>query len=324
MAANNGIFTSSEAITGSSYTDQNIKDLQAKVDQYNQTLKNFNTNQATDEELRHRAESEYTPIYNANVAEQEALKQSAGTTLNQQLSALQRQYARNQETIGRNYDQQRVTANNAMLARGLNNSSLALAMLNRVEDQRNRAMNDLTAEHTASETAAQNAYSNTVSAADAALARLKSDLAMNVDARFQALRDAEQSRVMTAQQAQNQLTQYLTQLQLEIEKMRQNAYAQYMNQQQLMQEYGKGSSSSSSGSKGSSTKPQSKSSSLEDKYNSSKSKVDQIVPALTGVLSAGQLTGTANGVGKTPTISEIMAKAPEASKAYNSYNALKR
>lgn len=287
MATNNGIFTSSEAITGSSYTDQNIKDLQAKVDQYNQTLKNFNTTQATDEELRKRAESEYTPIYNANVAEQEALKQSAGATLNQQLGALQRQYARNQETIGRNYDAQRVTANNTMLARGLNNSSLALAMLNRVEDQRNRALNDLTAEYTASGEAAQNAYANTISAADAALARLKSDLAMNVDTRFQALRDAEQNRVLTAQQAQNQLTQYMTQLALEIEQLRQNAYTQYMNQQQLQQEYGKSSGGgSSSSSKSSSTTSSTKQtgSSLEDLYNNG-NKLGALAGALAGVNS---------------------------------------
>lgn len=273
------IFTSTNtAITGNSYTDENLKNLQDRVDKANEALKNYNTTAATDEELRKRAENEYNPIYNAQVAEQEALKQSAGTTLENQLSALQRQYARNQEATNKNYDAQRVTANNTMLARGLNNSSLALAMLNRVEDQRNRALSNLTEEHTASENAARGAYNDTVTAADKAMARLKSDLATNIDARISALRDAEQNRVMTATQAQNQLTQYMTSLMLQIEQLRQNAYNQYMNQVQLEKEYGKSSGSSSSKSSSSSGKSGSTSasgagSSLADKYNSSGSNV---------------------------------------------------
>lgn len=288
------IFTSTNtAITGNSYTDENLKNLQGRVDKANEALKNYNTTAATDEELRKRAENEYNPIYNAQVAEQEALKQSAGTTLENQLSALQRQYARNQELTNKNYDAQRVTANNTMLARGLNNSSLALAMLNRVEDQRNRALSNLTEEHTASENAARGAYNDTVTAADKAMARLKSDLATNIDARISALRDAEQNRVMTATQAQNQLTQYMTSLMLQIEQLRQNAYNQYMNQVQLEKEYGKGSGGSSGGSSSSGSSAGSSTggasglgSSLADKYNSSGSGIGEIVKKGLQVASA--------------------------------------
>lgn len=293
------IFTSTNtAITGNSYTDENLKNLQDRVDKANEALKNYNTTAATDEELRKRAENEYNPIYNAQVAEQEALKQSAGTTLENQLSALQRQYARNQELTNKNYDAQRVTANNTMLARGLNNSSLALAMLNRVEDQRNRALSNLTEEHTASENAARGAYNDTVTAADKAMARLKSDLATNIDARISALRDAEQNRVMTATQAQNQLTQYMTSLMLQIEQLRQNAYNQYMNQVQLEKEYGKGSGGSSGGSSSSGSSAGSSTggasglgSSLADKYNSSGSGIGEIVKKAQQVSSA--LSGAA-------------------------------
>ena len=297
------IFTSTNtAITGNSYTDENLKNLQDRVDKANEALKNYNTTAATDEELRKRAENEYNPIYNAQVAEQEALKQSAGTTLENQLSALQRQYARNQETTNKNYDAQRVTANNTMLARGLNNSSLALAMLNRVEDQRNRALLNLTEEHTASENAARGAYNDTVTAADKAMARLKSDLATNIDARISALRDAEQNRVMTATQAQNQLTQYMTSLMLEIEQLRQNAYNQYMNQVQLEKEYGSSGSGGSSGggsssgsSAGSAGSASGSGSSLADKYNSSGSGISDILKKAQQVSSAAS-GGAANAL----------------------------
>lgn len=307
------IFTSTDtAITGNSYTDENIKNLQERVDQANAALKQYNTNAATDEELRKRAESEYNPIYNAQVGEQEALKQSAGTTLENQLSALQRQYARNQEATNQNFDSQRVTANNTMLARGLNNSSLALAMLNRVEDQRNRALSNLTQEHTASENAARGAYNDTVTAADRAIARLKSDLAANIDARISALRDAEQNRVMTATQAQNALTQYMTELMLQIEQLRQNAYGQYMNQVQLEKEYGSkssGSSGSSKSSSGSQAKQTSTpTSSLENKYNSADtnknlgSALNKAGDVLSSVGSTlGNMFGKLTGGGSTDT-----------------------
>ena len=225
-----------QAITGNSYTNENIKALQAQIDQAGQQLKNYNTNRATDEELRKRAESEYTPTYNAQVGEQEAKKQSAQTALNNQLAALNKQYQRDAETIGQNYDQQRVTANNAMLARGFNNSSLALAMLNQVESQRNKALENLAAERTANETSAQGAYNDAITAADAAIGRLGTDLQTSIDARYQALRDAEETRLMQAQQAQNQLTQYQNDLAMQLEQLRQQGYSQYMQEQQMAAE----------------------------------------------------------------------------------------
>ena len=47
------IFTSTNtASTGNSYTDENLKNLQDRVDKANEALKNYNTTAATDEELR--------------------------------------------------------------------------------------------------------------------------------------------------------------------------------------------------------------------------------------------------------------------------------
>ena len=221
-----------QSITGSSYTNENLKSLQAQLDQTSQQLKAYNTNRATDEELRKRAESEYKPTYNAQVGEQEALKQSAQTALDNQLAALQRQYQRDAETIGQSYDQQRVTANNTMLARGFNNSSLALAMLNRVESQRNKALENLSMERSANETSAQSAYNDAVSAADAAIGRLGADLQTNIDARYQALREAEEARLLQAQEAQNQLAKYQNELSLQLEQLRQQGYSQYLQEQQ--------------------------------------------------------------------------------------------
>lgn len=225
-----------QAITGNSYTNENLKNLQAQIDRTGQQLKSYNTNRATDEELRKRAESEYTPTYNAQVGEQEAKKQSAQTALDNQLTAIRNQYQRDAEAIGQNYDQQRVTANNTMLARGLNNSSLALAMLNRVESQRNRALENLGMERSANETSAQGAYNDAVTAADAAIGRLGVDLQTNIDARYQALRDAEEARLLQAQEAQNQLSKYQNDLALQLEQLRQQGYSQYLQEQQLAAE----------------------------------------------------------------------------------------
>ena len=225
-----------QAITGSSYTNENLKNLQAQINQTGQQLKGYNTTRATDEELRKRAESEYTPTYNAQVGEQEAKKQSAQTALDNQLTAIRNQYQRDAETIGQNYDQQRVTANNTMLARGFNNSSLALAMLNQVESQRNKALENLSMERTASETSAQSAYNDAITAADAAIGRLGTDLQTNIDARYQALREAEEARVLQAQEAQNELAKYQNDLSLQLEQLRQQSYSQYLQEQQMAAE----------------------------------------------------------------------------------------
>lgn len=252
----NNLESTNKSIVGNSYSTQDLEGLQKRVDAANEQLKAFNTTPTTADELRRRAESEYTPLYNAQVGEQEALKRSAQSALDQRLGALGRQYTRDAEELGRAYDTQRVTANNTMLARGLNNSSLAAAMLNRVEDRRNRALNSLGEERTASETAAQNAYSDAVSAADAAIARLGTDRETNIDARYQALKEAEDSRVFQATQAQNALTQYITDLMIQIEKLRQQAYSQYLQQQQLayeMDQDGSGGGSSSGGGRSRST-----------------------------------------------------------------------
>ena len=221
-----------QAITGNSYTNDNLKNLQAQIDQAGQQLKSYNTNRATDEELRKRAESEYKPTYNAQVGEQEAKKQSAQTALNNQLAALNRQYQRDAENIGQNYDQQRVTANNTMLARGFNNSSLALAMLNQVERNRNKALENLAAERSANETSAQSAYNDAITAADAAIGRLGVDLNTNIDARYQALKEAEDARLMQAIQAENQLMKYKNDLALQLEQLRQQGYSQYLQEQE--------------------------------------------------------------------------------------------
>lgn len=221
----------SAPITGANYTDDNIKALQAQLNKASESLKAYNTNAATDEELRGRAESEYNPSYNQQVQQQEAAKQTAATARDETLSAIERQYKRDAETLGRSYDQQRVTANNTMLARGLNNSSLAAAMLNLVETERNRALQNLQAERTASETSAQNTYNNAIKAADAAIGQLNADRETAIDARYQALKDAEQQRVMQATAAQNDLTQYTNNLLLQIEQLRQQGYSQYLQQQ---------------------------------------------------------------------------------------------
>lgn len=268
-----------KSITGDSYTNENIQSLQKQIDQANESLKTYNTGAATEETLRQQAKNEYTPLYNAQVQEQEALKNSAQTALNDQLSALDRQYSRDAETLGRNYDAQRVAANNTMLARGLNNSSLAAAMLNLVETERGRALQNLSENRAAGETSARGAYNDAISAADKAIGRLGTDLQSNIDARYQALRDADAERVFRAQQAQNQLTQYVNELMLQIEQLRQQGYSQYLQEQQWQKEFdfqqkqyedSRKSSGSSSGA--SSTQPvntNQPSSSLEDKYNNS-------------------------------------------------------
>lgn len=275
MASN--LTSTNTKIVGNSYTNENIETLQQQVNKANESLKQFNTTAATDEELRKRAESEYNPSYNAQIQEQESAKQTAASTRDEALSALDRQYARDAESLGRQYDTQRVTANNTMLARGFNNSSLAAAFLNQVETERNRALNNLQAERTASETSAQNTYNNAVAAANAAIGRLNTDRETNIDARYQALKEAEQARVLQAQQAQNQVTQYLTDLMLQIEQLRQQGYDQYLNQQQLAYEMGGsggGSSGGGSSGGGSSSAGSAKSaattgtsSSLADRYN---------------------------------------------------------
>lgn len=273
MASN--LTSTNTKIVGNSYTNENIETLQQQVNKANESLKQFNTTAATDDELRKRAESEYNPSYNAQIQEQESAKQTAATTRDEALSALDRQYARDAESLGRQYDTQRATANNTMLARGFNNSSLAAAFLNQVETERNRALNNLQAERTASETSAQNAYNNAVTAANAAIGRLNTDRETNIDARYQALKEAEQARVLQAQQAQNQVTQYLTDLMLQIEQLRQQGYEQYLNQQQLAYEMGDsgsgGSSGGGSGTAGSTTSAATTgvSSSLADRYNNS-------------------------------------------------------
>lgn len=220
----------SAPITGSNYTDENIKQLQAQLDKANESLRTYNTDAATDEELRVRAESEYNPGYNAQVQAQETAKQTAATARDDTLSAIERQYNRDAETLGRNYDSQRVTANNTMLARGFNNSSLAAAMLNHVETERNRALQNLMYDRTASEASAQRAYTDAVKAADANIGRLNTDRQTAIDARYQALKDAEQQRVMQATAAQNDLTQYTNNLMLQIAQLRQQGYDQYLKQ----------------------------------------------------------------------------------------------
>lgn len=222
-----------DTITGTSYTNDNIKNLQAQIDKANAALGQFNTSAATDESLRQQATNQYTPIYNAQVQEQESLKNSAQNTLNSTLGALDRQYARDAEALGRNYDKQRVAANNSMLARGFNNSSLAVAMLNHVETERGRALQNLQLERAAGEASARDAYNSAISAADKAIGRLGSDLQMNIDNRYQALKDADYDRVFQATQAQNALTQYTNELMMQIEQLRQQGYNQYLQQQQF-------------------------------------------------------------------------------------------
>lgn len=224
--------TTTSTITAGGYTDENIRALEDRLNRANESLQNYNTNAATDEELRRRAESEYNPSFNAQVQQQEDAKNTAASTLNNALTALGNQYNRDAETIGRQYDQQRVNANNTMLARGLNNSSLAAAFLNQVDTERNRALQNLQTERTASETAAQNAYNDAITAADAAIGRLNADRETAIDARYQALREAEQNRVNQAIAAQNDITQYLNSLMLQIEQLRQQGYSQYLQQQQ--------------------------------------------------------------------------------------------
>ena len=283
------------SITGNSYTNENIQNIQSQIDKANETLNRFNATQKTDEELRQQATNEYNPIYNAQVQEQEALKQSAASTLADHLSALDRQYARDQETLGRSYDTQRVNANNSMLARGFNNSSLAVAMLNHVETERNRALQNLAAERAAGETSARNAYNNAITAADKAIGRLGSDLQANIDARYQALKDADYNRVFQAQQAQNQVTQYINELMLQLEQLRQEGYDQYLKEQQAQWERdvyerensgssgggsGSGSGGSSSGTSSTQTGSDKPKSSLEEQFNSGNKGSTAIVEAV--------------------------------------------
>ena len=266
--------TVTKTLVGDTYTDENFKALEDRINQVNDQLKSFNTTQATDDEIRSRAENEYKPIYNAQVAEQQAAKQSAQSVLDDNLGALQRQYGRDSEQLNRAYDSQAVNANNSMIARGFNNSSLAVALSNYVNTQRNRALNDLMAERTAAEKSARAAYNNAISAADANIGRLGSDLATNIDARYQALRDVEQNRMYQQLQAQNALELEKANLYMELEKLRRAAQNTYYS----IHGSGGGSSSSSSSSSGSSqkntvssnaAKTQTPSSSLGDKFNES-------------------------------------------------------
>lgn len=288
------------SITGNSYTNENIQNLQSQIDKANESLNRFNATQKTDDELRQQATNEYNPIYNAQVQEQEALKQSAASTLADHLSALDRQYARDQETLGRSYDTQRVNANNSMLARGFNNSSLAVAMLNHVETERNRALQNLAAERAAGETSARNTYNNAITAADKAIGRLGSDLQANIDARYQALKDADYNRVFQAQQAQNQVTQYVNELMLQLEQLRQEGYDQYLKEQQAQWERdvyekensgssGGGSGSGSGGSSNGAGSPQPGSdkpkSSLEEQFNSGNKGSNAVVSSVGSAIS---------------------------------------
>lgn len=224
--------TKSKVISGQSYTNQNLEDLQKRVDAANADLKKYNTTAASDEDLRARAESELNPTYNAQVGEQEAAKATAKSRLDSTLGSIERQYGRDLESMNEGYDQQAVAANNNMLARGFNNSSLAVAMQNHINTQRNKAQQNLMLERQAGESAAQAAYNDAVTAADAAIARLGVDKAQNIDARYQALREAEQNRVFQEKQAQNALTQYVSDLMVQIESLRQQGYSQYLAEQE--------------------------------------------------------------------------------------------
>ena len=239
--------TVTKTLVGDTYTDENFKALENRINQVNDQLKSFNTTQATDDELRSRAESEYTPIYNAQVAEQQAAKQSAQSTLDSNLGALERQYGRDTENLNRSYDAQAVNANNSMIRRGFNNSSLAVALSNYVNTQRNRALDDLTAERTAAENSARAAYNNAITAADANIGRLGSDLATNIDARYQALRDVEQNRLYQQLQAQNALELERANLYMQLEQLRRAAQNTYYSVK------GSGGGSSSSGARSSTT-----------------------------------------------------------------------
>ena len=280
-------------VTGKGYSDADIDALEKKIQDANQALKGFNTTQATDEELRGRAESEYKPIYNAQVAEQEAAKQNAQTTLDNTLSALNRQYGRDQESINRSYDTQLASTNNAMLARGFNNSSLAVAMLNHSNTQRNRALENLAAERAAGESSAQAAYNNALNTANAAIGRLGSDLATNVDARYQALREAEQNRLFQQIQAQNQLEQQRMEWEFQLAQLRQQAYSQYLAQRGSS---GGGSSSTKSSSTGTASTA-APSSSLADMFNQGNSQTGSKAGAMANALVNG-LKGAVSGITK--------------------------
>ena len=224
--------TKNTTMIGESYTNQNLEDLQRRVDEANQNLKKYNTDAAKDEDLRARAKSEYDPTYNAQRGQQEAAKNTAKAAYDTAMGAYERQYNRDAEALGRSYDSQAVAANNNMLARGFNNSSLAVAMQNHVNTQRNRALQELQLERQAGESAAQAQYNNAMTAADAALAQLEVDRQSNIDARYQALREQDQQRVNQATAAQNDLTQYITNLMLQIESLRQQGYSQYLAEQE--------------------------------------------------------------------------------------------
>lgn len=257
---------------GQTYTTQNLEELQKRVDETNANLKQFNTDAAKDEDLRARAEAEYKPTYNAQVAEQEAAKKTAQSAYDTAMGAYERQYNRDAETLGRTYDNQAVATNNNMLARGFNNSSLAVNMLNHVNTERNRALQNLQLERQANENQATAAYNNSLTAAEAAIARLAADLQTNIDSRYQALKDADQQRVQQNTQLYNQQLQYLNDLAVQIESLRQQGYSQYLQQQEMEKAYGGGSSGGGSSSKSyTSTVPVEKDptgSSLEEKYNS--------------------------------------------------------
>lgn len=224
--------TKNTTLIGGSYTNQNLEDLQKRVDEANQNLKKYNTDAAKDEELRARAQSEYDPTYNAQRGQHEAAKNTAKAAYDTAMGAYERQYNRDAEALGRSYDSQAVAANNNMLARGFNNSSLAVAMQNHVNTQRNRALQELQLERQAGESAAQAQYNNAMTAADAALAQLEVDRQSNIDARYQALKEQDQQRVNQATAAQNDLTQYITNLMLQIESLRQQGYSQYLAEQE--------------------------------------------------------------------------------------------
>lgn len=299
--------TTTQRITGGSgYTDADLDALEKRIEEANAQLKTFNTTAASDEALRNRAESEYRPVYNAQVAEHEAAKQSAQSTLDATMGALNRQYERDAESLNRSYDTQLARTNNAMLARGFNNSSLAVAMLNQANAQRNRALDTLAAERAAGESSAQAAYNNAVSAADAAIGRLGSDLATNVDARYQALREAEQNRLFQQIQAQNQLEQLKMDWEFDLAQMRRQAYNNYIANSTGSSNSGSGSSGrySSSGSTGSGagtdTKP---SSSLADMFNRSNATYDNSGAGnqISGTKAQNLLNQTISGAKKKST-----------------------
>jgi hypothetical protein len=327
--------TGNATLIGGSYTNQNLEDLQRRVDEANQNLKKYNTDAAKDEELRARAQSEYDPTYNAQRGQQKAAKNTAKAAYDTAMGAYERQYNRDAEALGRSYDSQAVAANNNMLARGFNNSSLAVAMRNHVNTQRNRALQELQLERQAGESAAQAQYNNAMTAADAALAQLELDREKSIDARYQALKEQDQQRVNQATAAQNDLTQYVTNLMLQIESLRQQGYSQYLQEQQqafdqdmAQKEFDKRYGSSGGGSSGGSssgssgdgtTKPAANSSpsSLADQYNKG-SKGDAVQKAQKAI-QTGATVGVAERLAAAKQRAEENARLAAALKSTGAY-----